>query len=92
MPGTADSHIEIGSEDFAYLRSLAYSISGSSAILPDAVPCSLERLSRLELVTVMGGRVFITGRGMCAVESGPVSTNGDVLRFRTVDLKRGRVD
>lgn len=84
--GTTDSHVEIERGDLMHLRTLCASLSGSLPLLPGEMPSEVQRLEQLGLAQVIGGRVFITGRGVCALQAEPISETGSVLTFRRCDL------
>lgn len=87
VPGTTDSHVDIECVDFDYLRSLGVSLTGSWQLLGHAVPAEVLRLEQLGLVQLIGGRVCITGRGVCAIEAEPIGLSGSVVTFRGRDLR-----
>lgn len=89
MPGMRDSHVEMRRDDFAVLRILAESLSGTSSILPRLSPAAIERLESLSFVMLLGGQACITARGVSVVEASPLWESPERLTFRARDLVAG---
>lgn len=69
MSNPPDAQEALTEAHLSFLRKLAYSVSGSSQVgtnLPEAVTTLLASRG---LVEIAGGRAFITGHGMLAVEN-----------------------